>query len=276
MINFDGTSYKKLSDVPDQFLKCLSELPIHTNHFLVFNKKIMELEANYFSIMASLRRSRVRIPMKYTLEYFQDQTELMIDKNNTGKYSLIIAQFYRNNNPTEQLPVCETSFWMQTLNIDWKMKSISLILYKDYTIMAGAYSNLYQTNEPLRKLAEVFAYENDFEASLIINDEKKIVESTRGAIFLIFDNKICTPPLSSGVVNSVSRKAMIDFISNNNSYEMVVEDIPVFNLQRASEIFLFSFKYGLTKTFNFRKKEFSSEVSKTIEVLFFDHLRNQF
>ena len=67
-------------------------------------KKIMELEANYFSIMASLRRSRVRIPMKYTLEYFQDQTELMIDKNNTGKYSLIIAQFYRNNNPTEQLP----------------------------------------------------------------------------------------------------------------------------------------------------------------------------
>jgi branched-chain amino acid aminotransferase len=276
MINFDGTSYKKLSDAPDQFLKCLSELPIHTIHFLVFNKKIMELEANYFSIMASLRRSRVRIPMKYTIEYFQDQTELMIDKNNTGKYSLIIAQFYRNNNPTKQLPVCETSFWMQTLKVDWKMKSISLILYKDHTIMAGAYSNLYQTNEPLRKLAEVFAYENDFEASLIINDEKKIVESTRGAIFLVFDNKIYTPPLSSGVVNSVSRKAMIDFISNNNSYEMIVEDIPVFNLQRASEIFLFSFQYGLTKTFNFRKKEYNTEVSKTIEVLFFDHLRNQF
>ena len=107
------------------------------------------------------------------------------DRNNTGKYSLIIAHFYRNNNPTEQLPVCETSFWMQTLNVDWKMKSISLILYKDHTIMAGAYSNLYQTNEPLRKLAEVFAYENDFEASLIINDEKKIVENETAIMKLL-------------------------------------------------------------------------------------------
>jgi branched-chain amino acid aminotransferase len=276
MINFEGTCYQKLSDVPNRFLEYFSELPIHTHHFLVFDKKIIELEANYFSIMAALRRSRVIIPMKYTLEYFQDQTELMIEKNKVGKYSLVVAQFYRNNNPTKLSPVCETSFWMQTLKVDWNMKTISLILYKDHTIMAGAYSNLFQTNEPLRKLAEIFAYENDFEACLIINNEKKIVESTRGAVFLIFDNKIYTPPLSSGVVNSVSRKVIIDFISNNNSYEIIEEDIPVFNLQRASEIFLFSFQYGLTKAFKFRKKVFSTEVSKTIEVLFFDRLRNQF
>jgi branched-chain amino acid aminotransferase len=272
MINFDGTCYHKLSDVPQKLINYFSKLPIHTHHFIAFNRKLIKLEANYFSIMAALRRSRVIIPMKYTLEYFQDQAELIIDDNKATKYSLILIQFFRNNIPTKQVPISECSFYMQNLKADWKNEAISLTLYKDHSVLAGVYSNLFQTNEPLRKIAEVFAFENDFEACLLINNEKKIVESTRGAVFLIFDNKIYTPPLSSGVVNSVSRELLIDFISKNNSYEIIEEEIPVFNLQRAEEIFLFSFQHGLTKIIKFRKKVFGFEKSKTIERLFSDHL----
>jgi branched-chain amino acid aminotransferase len=272
MINFDGTCYHKLSNVPYKLINYFSKLPIHTHHFIAFNRKLIQLEANYFSIMAALRRSRVIIPMKYTLEYFQDQAELIIDDNKATKYSLILIQFYRNNIPTKQVPISECSFYMQNLKVDWKNEAISLTLYKDHSVLAGVYSNLFQTNEPLRKLAEVFAFENDFEACLLINNEKKIVESTRGAVFLIFDNKIYTPPLSSGVVNSVSRELLIDFISKNNSYEIIEEEIPVFNLQRAEEIFLFSFQHGLTKIIKFRKKVFGFEKSKTIEGLFSNHL----
>jgi branched-chain amino acid aminotransferase len=272
MINFDGTCYHKLSNVPHKLFNYFWKLPIHTHHFIAFNRKLIQLEANYFSIMAALRRSRVIIPMKYTLEYFQDQAELIIDDNKATKYSLILIQFFRNNIPTKQVPISECSFYMQNLKVDWKNEAISLTLYKDHSVLAGVYSNLFQTNEPLRKLAEVFAFENDFEACLLINNEKKIVESTRGAVFLIFDNKIYTPPLSSGVVNSVSRELLIDFISKNNSYEIIEEEIPVFNLQRAEEIFLFSFQHGLTKIIKFRKKVFGFEKSKTIEGLFSDHL----
>ena len=272
MINFDGTCYHKPSNVPYKLINYFSKLPIHTHHFIAFNRKLIQLEANYFSIMAALRRSRVIIPMKYTLEYFQDQAELIIDDNKAAKYSLILIQFFRNNIPTKQVPISECSFYMQNLKVDWKNEAISLTLYKDHSVLAGVYSNLFQTNEPLRKLAEVFAFENDFEACLLINNEKKIVESTRGAVFLIFDNKIYTPPLSSGVVNSVSRELLIDFISKNNSYEIIEEEIPVFNLQRAEEIFLFSFQHGLTKIIKFRKKVFGFEKSKTIEGLFSDHL----
>ena len=272
MINFDGTCYHKLSNVPYKLINYFSKLPIHTHHFIAFNRKLIQLEANYFSIMAALRRSRVIIPMKYTLEYFQDQAELIIDDNKATKYSLILIQFFRNNIPTKQVPISECSFYMQNLKVDWKNEAISLTLYKDHSVLAGVYSNLFQTNEPLRKLAEVFAFENDFEACLLINNEKKIVESTRGAVFLIFDYKIYTPPLSSGVVNSVSREILIDFINKNNSYEIIEEEIPVFNLQRAEEIFLFSFQHGLTKIIKFRKKVFGFEKSKTIEGLFSDHL----
>ena len=276
MINFDGTCYEEFSDVPNQLIDYFSKLPIHTHYFLAFDTKLIQLEANYFSIMAALRRSRVIIPMKYSLEYFQDQAELIIDNNKAAKYSLILIQFYRNNIPTKQVPICECSFYMQNFEVEWKNKAISLTLYKDHSILGGAYSNLFQTNALLRKLAEVFAFENGFEACLLINNEKKIVESTRGAVFLIFDNKIYTSPLSSGVVNSVSRKLLISFISKNNSFKMIEEEIPVFNLQRADEIFLFSFQHGLTKVIKFRKKEYSVMKSKTIEVLFFEDLRNQF
>ena len=173
MINFDGTCYHKLSNVPHKLINYFSKLPIHTHHFIAFNRKLIQLEANYFSIMAALRRSRVIIPMKYTLEYFQDQAELIIDDNKATKYSLILIQFFRNNIPTKQVPIGECSFYMQNLKVDWKNEAISLTLYKDHSVLAGVYSNLFQTNEPLRKLAEVFAFENDFEACLLINNEKK-------------------------------------------------------------------------------------------------------
>ena len=78
MINFDGTCYEEFSDVPNQLIDYFSKLPIHTHYFLAFDTKLIQLEANYFSIMAALRRSRVIIPMKYSLEYFQDQAELII------------------------------------------------------------------------------------------------------------------------------------------------------------------------------------------------------
>ena len=57
------------------------------------------LEESYFSIMASLRRSRVRIPMKY-IEYFQEQAETIIhDINIVDGYSLIHIKFYRKRKP---------------------------------------------------------------------------------------------------------------------------------------------------------------------------------
>ena len=277
MVNFDGNCYQKFPDIPDQFLNYFLQLPIHTHHFLTYNGKIIMLEESYFSIMASLRRSRVRIPMKYTLEYFQEQSETIIhDIKIVDGYSLILIKFYRKENPTKESPVCDICFLMESLRLEWKSESIFLTLYKDHHILAESFSNLFQSNELLRKLAKVFAYENNFGACLLINNEKKIAESTHGSVFLIFGNKVLTPPLSSGVVDDFSRKIMIKFINQNNSYQIVEEEISVYNLQRADEIFLFSFIYGFIKISQFRKKKFSTDVSKNIQDLFFSKLKNQF
>ena len=277
MVNFDGNCYQKLSDIPDQFLNYFLELPIHTHHFLNYDGKIIKLEESYFSIMASLRRSRVRIPMKYTLEYFQEQVETIIDDIKIlDGYSLTLIKFYRKKPPTKESPVCDICFLMESLPVEWKSESIFLTLYKDHHILAESFSNLFQSNELLRKLAKVFAYENNFGACLLINNEKKIEESTHGSVFLIFGNKVLTPPLSSGVVDTFSRKIMIKFITQNNSYQIVEEEISVYNLQRADEIFLFSFVYGLTKISQFRKKKFSTDLSKNIQDSFFYQLKNQF
>ena len=68
---------------------------------------------------------------------------------------------------------------------------------------------------------------------------------------------------------------MIKFINQNNSYHIVEEEISVYNLQRADEIFLFSFIYGFINISQFRKKKFSTDVSKNIQDLFFSKLKNQ-
>jgi len=69
---------------------------------------------------------------------------------------------------------------------------------------------------------------------------------------------------------------MIKFLNQNNSYQIVEEEISVYNLQRADEIFLFSFIYGFIKISQFRKKKFSTNASKIIQDLLFYKLENQF
>ena len=76
--------------------------------------------------------------------------------------------------------------------------TLDLTLYKDHYIFANDYSNLFQTNASLRELGQVFAYENGFGAALLLNDHKRLVESTHGAVFLIQHEGIQTPALSEG------------------------------------------------------------------------------
>ena len=90
--------------------------------------------------------------------------------------------------------------------------NIELTLYKDHFFFVNDYSNLFQNINHLRDLAKVFAYENGFGSALLINNHKRLVESTHGAVFLIQPDGIQTPSLSEGTTNTVLRAAFIEFL----------------------------------------------------------------
>ena len=276
MINFDGNCFSSLNAVPEELLRTISSLPIHIHHLIAFNGKIPLIEAHYFSIMAALRRFRVEIPMDFTLNFFQEQIDRLNDHNNiVPDVQMLGLKFYRKNEPNQNQAVTPICFLMEIYQVSWGSGVMDLTLYKDHYIFTDDFSNLFQTNASLRKLGEVFAYENGFGAALLLNNQKRLAESTHGNVFLIQDDDIKTPALSEGTVNSVMRNAFIDFLIKDKNIEAVESEIPLFSIQQAQEVFLISSAYGFVSISQFRKKKFETQKSEKLGEQFQDYLKNQ-
>ena len=276
MINFDGNCFSSLKAAPEELLSTLTSLPIYTHHLIAFNCKISLLEAHYFSIMAALRRFRVDIPMHFTLDYFQEQTDRLNDFNNSqADVQKLSLRFYRKKDPTQAAPVTPICFLMQINQTSWDSCTLNLTLFKDHYIFANDFSNLVQTNTSLRKLGQIFAYENGFGAALFINNHKRVVESTHGSVFLIINENLQTPALSEGAVNTVLRSAFIDFLKKERKIEGVETEIPVFLIQQAHEVFLISSAHGFVNISQFRKKRFETQKTEALAEQFLDYLKNQ-
>jgi len=275
MINFDGICYSRYKDVPEQLLFHLTNLPVHTHHLLSFKGQISLLEAHYFSIMAALRQSRVEIPMQYSLNFFQEQMEQLTDYLTLNdEVQCFSLKFYRTHNLTSDNVVSQIYFVMQLHEISWGVTDLDLTLYKDHYVYANEYSNLFQTNASLHNLCQVFAYENGFGAALLLNNYRRLVESTHGAVFLFHEGKIQTPALSEGTVDAVLRKALIDFLNKESEWEVIETEIPIFSIQQAQEVFLISSLKGWTQINQFRKKKFKKVISELIYGKFLAHLKS--
>ena len=276
MINFNGNCFHSFKAAPEELLHKLTFLPIHTHHLIAFKGKITLLEAHYFSIMATLRRSRVDIPMQYTLEFFQEQLDLLNDFNSShADFQQLSIKFYRKQNPTQDVKVTSICFLMQFEKVFWDGRTLEITLYKDHYIFANDYSNRFQTNESLRNLAKVFAYENGFGVALLLNDQKRLVESTNGSFFLIEQDIIQTPAISEGSIDDVFRKAFIDFLRNEMEFTLIETEIPMFSIQQAQEMFLISPIYGFVHISQFRKKKFEVKISNRLRDAFLTYLKNQ-
>ena len=276
MINFNGNCFSSFKAAPEEFLSYLTSPPIHTHHLIAFKGKIILLEAHYFSIMAVLRRFRVDIPMHFTLHYFQEQTDLLNYFNSSqSDFQKLSLKFYRKKKPTQEAAVTSISFLMQIDKISLDSGTLDLTLFKNHYIFADDYSNLFQTNASLRELGKVFAFENGYGAALLINNHKRLVESTHGSVFLIHSGKIQTPALSEGVVHSVLRSAFIDFLKNELKIDIIEMEIPVFSVQQAQEVFLISSSHGFVYISRFRKKKFLTTKGEELADQFLNYLKNQ-
>ena len=127
------------------------------------------------------------------------------------------------------------------------------------------YGNLEQSNDRLRKLACVYTFENDFEDCVLLNEDKQITETIRGAIFVVKGDQIKTPPLTSGCRSSVYRQVVIDLLVKQETVELVEDVVSPFELQKADELFVVSLSHGIQSVKQYRKKVF---VSTTAEQVF--------
>ena len=271
MIVLNGNVYTDLNSAPSNDLQAILQAANPFKESVrVEAGKIVFWEAHYFRMMASIRILRMGIPMTYTMEYLEDQVLLLLQESDLLKKSVQIHfYFFSTDSVSRSNPIVPSSFLIHAeacetmLGIQTSGRSIDL--YKDHWVVKGLYGTLEQSNDRLRKLASVYAFENDFEDCVLLNEDKQITETITGAIFVVKGNQIKTPPLTSGCRSSVYRQVVIDLLVKQDGLDLVEDVVSPFELQKADELFVVSLSNGIQSVKQYRKKVF---VSTTAESLF--------
>ena len=230
----------------------------------VINGKLVFWEEHYFRLMASMRMLRMKIPMNFTLEFLQDEIlkTVLVNTKNNSRVRLCITRkdggFYT---PTTN----EIDYLIESHEIRFTTKdNYKVDLFKDFYLYSGHLSTIKTNNKLIHTLASIFAKENDLDNCILLNERKGIVEVTNASLFLVKGNTIKTPLLSEGCLKGIAREKVINIIESNNDYDIEETVISPFEIQKADEVFITNSIMGIQPITNYRKKTFSTDISKKL------------
>ena len=231
--------------------------------------KILFLEEHYLRLMASMRICRMEIPMNFTMEHMEEEILKLIELQTNKVSNRIRFSVFRNAdglyNPTSnEVQFVITCSKLASEKYAFSPLNYEVELFKDFHVSKHLLSTLKTNNKMINVVASVFAKENGFDNCLLINEDKNVVEAINGNIFMKIGNQLITPPTSDGCLNGIMRKQVLAIANKMENIEMFEKSISPFDLQKADELFISNIITGIQPITKYRKKGFTSEVSKEI------------
>jgi len=229
----------------------------------VVNGKILFSEEHYFRLMASMRIVRMKIPMDFTFEFFENQVISLTDVLSISNSARVRITVFRNEGGLYLPDQNTVSYVIEATSLASKKYEIAqdnfeVDLFKDSYVSAQLLSSLKTTSKILNVTASIFAKENDLNTCLLLNDKKNVVEAIAGNLFMLTGNKLITPPISEGCLNGIMRKQIIKLIKDFPEIEFSEAIISPFDLQKADELFVTNVIQGIQPITKYRKKEFKT------------------
>lgn len=235
----------------------------------IVNNKILFIEDHYFRLMASMRIVRMQIPNNFTLEYIEEQVLNLAKANNCENSARVRLTVFRNDGGF-YLPQTRTvSFLIQVSPLNETHYSFSdamyeVDLYKDFFITKQLLSTIKTTNKMINITGSIFADENDLQNCLLLNNEKNVVEALNGNLFMLIGNQLITPSIEDGCLNGIMRKQVLQIAKKMENLDVLEQPISPFDLQKADELFITNVITGIQPITKYRKKEYKSDLSKTL------------
>lgn len=231
----------------------------------VVDGKVLFVEDHYFRLMSSLRIVRMKIPMIFTLEYFEAQLLSLVQALKIEDSARVRFTVFRNEGGYYTPTDSTVSFVIQASALPNKeytcvSTKYEVDLYKDFLVTKHLLSTLKTNSKMIQITASIFAQENQLDSCLLINDSKNVVEATNGNLFMLMGNSLITPPVSEGCLNGIMRKQIMNLAKKIEGVEMVELPISPFDLQKADGLFVTNVIQGVLPISKYRKKEYESTI----------------
>lgn len=235
----------------------------------VVHGKLVFWEEHYFRLMASMRMLRMKIPMNFTLEFLEEQILKTVAVNEYNKNTRTRLSVTRKDGGFYTPNTNEIDYLIESQEIEYSTKaSYKVDLFKDFYMYSGHLSTVKTNNKLIHTLASIYAKENELDNCILLNERKGVVEVTNASLFLIKGTLIKTPPLSEGCLKGIAREKVISVITSSNNYTLEEAIISPFEIQKADEVFITNSIIGIQPITNYRKKEFSTDISKKLAMSF--------
>ena len=236
------------------------------------NNRVVFWEDHYFRLMASMRMLRMKIPMKFTLEFLEKEILKTVTVNDNANSFRVRLNVFRKDGGLYTPKTNEIDYLIDVKAINYITKDVYKVdVFKDFYNYSGLLSTIKTNNRMVNTLASIYAKENDLDNCVLINEKKGVVEVTNANIFVLKGNTVKTPALTEGCIRGVARKKVIEIISKNDEYTIEETTISPFEIQKADEVFITNAIIGIQPITNYKKKnftsEFSSKISKSLKIL---------
>ena len=108
--------------------------------------------------------------------------------------------------------------------------SLGIVTYAPVRLLDGIKSISYAAN----MLATRLAAERGFDEALLTTPHGRILEAPTSTLFYVLDGQLCTPPLSDHILDSITRRRVVE-LTDARERATAVDDVP-----RMTEAFLAS------------------------------------
>jgi branched-chain amino acid aminotransferase len=88
------------------------------------------------------------------------------------------------------------------------------------------------------RLATVQAVEDGYDTALLLNERGKVAEGPGACVFLVRDGTMFTPPVTAGILESITRATLIQLLREEMSVTTVEREIDRTELYIADEVFM--------------------------------------
>jgi len=214
-----------------------------------------------------MRILRMEIPMSFSMEFLENEV-LKTVNNSVGAFRVKIfinrkagGKYTPETNDIDYFILTEplkNSFYLINES------AYEVELFKDYYLQSSLLSTLKTSSKIINVLGSIFAKENNYHNCLLLNEKKQVIETLNGNFFLVNGNTIITPPIEDGCLRGIVRKQLITICKQSEEYSLIEKSISPFDLQKADELFTTNIIVGIQPISKYRKKQYTSKISKEL------------
>lgn len=140
-------------------------------------------------------------------------------------------------------------------------KGLKAGLFTGLTKQADNLANLKTANSMLYILAGLYSKKAGIDDSILLNTEKRLIESSCSNLFILLDGILFTPALTEGCVDGVMRRQIIR-IASRAGHECSESQITEKDLLLADECFLTNAITGIRWVVAYKQKRYFSKTSR--------------